>query len=57
MRDRIKFIRGMPDHDDVHAAFGPWQMPLGPRGPFGPPGPFGWHARGPFPGGRARRGD
>ncbi len=57
MRDVIRFIRGMHDHDDVHAAFGPWQIPLGPRGPFGPPGPFGWHVHGPFARGRARRGD
>ena len=60
MRDRLKFTRGMHHHDEEHAAFGP--MPFGPRGgPFGPPGPFGWHVRGgrggPFPGGRARRGD
>jgi DNA-binding PadR family transcriptional regulator len=57
MRDVIRFIRNVHDHDDVHAAFGPWQMPLGPRGPFGLPGPFGGHVHGPFPRGRARRGD
>jgi DNA-binding PadR family transcriptional regulator len=66
MRDVIRFIRNVHDHDDVHAAFGPWQVPLGPRGPFGLPGgpfgghghgPFGGHGHGPFPRGRARRGD
>jgi DNA-binding PadR family transcriptional regulator len=64
MRNRIKFVHDLHDHDDVHAAFDPWQKmpfgahgPFGPRAPFGPPGPFGWHVRGPFPGGRARRGD
>jgi DNA-binding PadR family transcriptional regulator len=57
MRPAFKFIRDLHDHDDVQPAFGPWQMPFGPRGPFGPPGPFGWHVHGPFFRGRARRGD
>jgi DNA-binding PadR family transcriptional regulator len=56
MREVFKFIRGVHDHDEVHPAFGPWQVPFGPRGPFGP-GPFGWHVHGPFARGRARRGD
>jgi DNA-binding PadR family transcriptional regulator len=57
MRPRFKFDRDLHDHDVGQPAFGPWQMPLGPRGPFGPPGPFGWHVHGPFFRGRARRGD
>src|SRR6266540_4194649 len=48
MRDAIRFIRTRHDHDDVHAAFGPWQMPRGP---------FGGDVHGHFPRGRARRGD
>ena len=57
MRPSFKFHRGEHEHDVGFPAFGPWQMPFGPRGPFGPPGPFGWRGHGPFPRGRARRGD
>lgn len=57
MRPVFKFMRGEHEHDVTYPAFGPWQMPFGPRGPFGPPGAFGWRGHGPFPRGRARRGD